>query len=176
MQKTAIIKKLPNGKYRLYSRKKDNDGKRKNLGTYDSRSEAEERERQINYFKHNVDDSKALDRETRMLLDLSDIAKYLEESGMVEKAEQVYIVMNTIDAVAPSRFDTNSENQGYVGGPNPIGGYSPFDIGVGQPNIDHAVRSNGLQGNTLLNGQNSSMTPIFSDSYFYTGYSQLDER
>ena len=40
MIKTAIIKKLKSGKYRLYSKKKDKDGNRKNLGTYDSLSGA----------------------------------------------------------------------------------------------------------------------------------------
>jgi RNA polymerase sigma factor (sigma-70 family) len=41
-----IIRKLDNGKYRLYS----HSGK--NLGTYDTRAGAEKRERQVQYFKH----------------------------------------------------------------------------------------------------------------------------
>ena len=49
--KTAYIKKLPNGKYRVYSQKG------KNLGTCDSLSEAEERLRQVEYFKHKKDSS-----------------------------------------------------------------------------------------------------------------------
>jgi len=37
-----MIRKLKSGKYRLYSRKKDpKTGKRKNLGTFDSRAAAE---------------------------------------------------------------------------------------------------------------------------------------
>ena len=52
-QLTETIEKLANGKFRLYSKKKDpKTGDRKNLGTYDSREAAEKRERQVNYFKH----------------------------------------------------------------------------------------------------------------------------
>jgi hypothetical protein len=46
-----MIRKLKSGKYRLYSRKKDpKTGKRRNLGTFDSRA-AEKHERDIQYFK-----------------------------------------------------------------------------------------------------------------------------
>jgi hypothetical protein len=44
--KEAIIKKLPNGKYRLYSHKG------KNLGTFDTHEGAEKHEREVNYFKN----------------------------------------------------------------------------------------------------------------------------
>ena len=48
----AMIRKLKSGKYRLYSRKKDpKTGKRKNLGTFDTREEAEKHERAVQYFK-----------------------------------------------------------------------------------------------------------------------------
>ncbi|HWP57604.1 MAG TPA: hypothetical protein VNL14_06945 [Candidatus Acidoferrales bacterium] len=46
-----MIRKLPSGKYRLYSRKKDRTGKRRNLGTFDTRAEAERHERAIQFFK-----------------------------------------------------------------------------------------------------------------------------
>ena len=43
-----MIRKLPNQrKWRVYSKTTG-----RNLGTYSSRKKAEERERQINYFKH----------------------------------------------------------------------------------------------------------------------------
>jgi hypothetical protein len=46
------IRKLKSGKYRLYSRKKDpKTGKRKNLGTFDTREEAEKHERAVQFFK-----------------------------------------------------------------------------------------------------------------------------
>ena len=49
-----MIRKLKSGKYRLYSRKKDpKTGKHKNLGTFDSREEAEKHERAVQYFKHH---------------------------------------------------------------------------------------------------------------------------
>jgi len=47
-----MIRKLKSGKYRLYSSKKDpKTGKRKNLGTFDSRAAAEKHERDVQYFK-----------------------------------------------------------------------------------------------------------------------------
>jgi hypothetical protein len=49
---SEMIRKLKSGKYRLYSRKKDpKTGKRKNLGTFDTREEAEKHERAVQYFK-----------------------------------------------------------------------------------------------------------------------------
>jgi hypothetical protein len=48
-----MIRKLSSGKYRLYWRKLDpNTGKRRNLGTFDTREKAEEHERAVQYFKH----------------------------------------------------------------------------------------------------------------------------
>jgi hypothetical protein len=49
-----MIRKLKSGKYRLYSRKKDpKTGKRKNLGTFNSRSAADKHERAVQYFKRH---------------------------------------------------------------------------------------------------------------------------
>jgi len=49
-----MIRKLKSGKYRLYSRKVDpKTGKRKNLGTFDTRQGAEKHERAVQYFKRN---------------------------------------------------------------------------------------------------------------------------
>ena len=48
-----MIRKLKSGEYRLYSRKKDQKtGKRKNLGTFNTREAAEKHERAVQYFKH----------------------------------------------------------------------------------------------------------------------------
>ena len=48
-----MIRKLKSGKYRLYSAKKDvKTGKRRNLGTFDTRAQAEKHERAVQYFKH----------------------------------------------------------------------------------------------------------------------------
>ena len=48
----AMIRKLKSGKYRLYSRKKDpKTGKRRNLGTFDSKEAAQKHERDVQYFK-----------------------------------------------------------------------------------------------------------------------------
>ena len=48
-----MIRKLSSGKYRLYSRKKDARGKRKNLGTFASLAAAERHERAVQYFKRH---------------------------------------------------------------------------------------------------------------------------
>jgi hypothetical protein len=47
-----MIRKLPTGGYRLYSRKKDpKTGRRKNLGTFKSRAAAQKHERAVQFFK-----------------------------------------------------------------------------------------------------------------------------
>ncbi len=47
-----MIRKLSSGKYRLYSRKKDpKTGRRRNLGTFATRQEAEKHERAVQFFK-----------------------------------------------------------------------------------------------------------------------------
>lgn len=49
-----MIRKLPSGRYRLYSRKKNlKTGKRRNLGTFSSRAAALQHERAIQYFKRH---------------------------------------------------------------------------------------------------------------------------
>ena len=47
-----MIRKLPSGGFRLYSRKKDSKtGRRRNLGTFKTRSAAERHERAVQFFK-----------------------------------------------------------------------------------------------------------------------------
>jgi hypothetical protein len=47
-----VIRKLPSGKYRLYSRKIDpKTGHRRNLGTFSTRAGAEKHERAVQFFK-----------------------------------------------------------------------------------------------------------------------------
>jgi len=47
-----MIRKLPSGGYRLYSRKKNpKTGKRKNLGTFTSLAAAKKHERAVQFFK-----------------------------------------------------------------------------------------------------------------------------
>jgi hypothetical protein len=48
-----VIRKLPSGQFRLYSRKVDaRTGRRRNLGTFRTRAAAEKHERAVQYFKH----------------------------------------------------------------------------------------------------------------------------
>ncbi|HEY5982421.1 MAG TPA: hypothetical protein VIU38_03045 [Anaerolineales bacterium] len=47
-----MIRKLKNGQYRLYSKKKNpKTGKRRNLGTFSTRAAALKHERQVEFFK-----------------------------------------------------------------------------------------------------------------------------
>ena len=47
-----MIRKLKDGRYRLYSKQKDpKTGRRRNLGTFASRGAAEKHERAVQYFK-----------------------------------------------------------------------------------------------------------------------------
>jgi hypothetical protein len=47
-----MIRKLPNGEFRLYSRKPDSKtGRRRNLGTFRTREAAEKHERAVQFFK-----------------------------------------------------------------------------------------------------------------------------
>lgn len=49
-----MIRKLKDGKYRLCSRKKDEKtGKRRNLGTFETREAAEQHQRDVQYFKRH---------------------------------------------------------------------------------------------------------------------------
>jgi hypothetical protein len=48
-----MIRKLKSGGYRLYSRKVDpQTGKRRNLGTFETRDEAVRHEQAVQFFKH----------------------------------------------------------------------------------------------------------------------------
>jgi hypothetical protein len=117
MNKYAIIKKLPGtSKYRLYSKKKDSKGKRRNLGTFESLSAAKKREKQIQFFKlrnQHADDG-VLDGDDKTLQELSDLAVYLEEAGYVDEAEELYGTMDCLDptlALIPDN-QLNAENEG----------------------------------------------------------------
>ena len=47
-----MIRKLKSGEYRLYSRKLNpKPGKRRNLGTFQTRAAAEKHEREVQFFK-----------------------------------------------------------------------------------------------------------------------------
>jgi hypothetical protein len=49
-----MIEKLKSGKYRLYSRKVNSKtGKRRNLGTFDTKEQAMKHEREVQYFKRH---------------------------------------------------------------------------------------------------------------------------
>jgi hypothetical protein len=49
-----MIRKTKSGQFRIYSRKKDaKTGKRRNLGTFATREQAQQHEREVQYFKHH---------------------------------------------------------------------------------------------------------------------------
>lgn len=50
-----MIRKLKDGQYRLYSKKKDpKTGKRRNLGTFRTRAAAEKHEKAVQFFKRRA--------------------------------------------------------------------------------------------------------------------------
>jgi len=50
----AMIRKLKSGEYRLYSRKiNPRTGRRRNLGTFSTKTAAQKREREVQYFKRH---------------------------------------------------------------------------------------------------------------------------
>jgi hypothetical protein len=50
----SMIRKLPSGEFRLYSRKKNpKTGRRRNLGTFKTREGAEKHERAVQFFKRH---------------------------------------------------------------------------------------------------------------------------
>jgi hypothetical protein len=54
LKEPAMIRKLATGEYRLYSRKIDpKTGKRRNLGTFATREQAQKHEREVQYFKRH---------------------------------------------------------------------------------------------------------------------------
>ncbi len=48
-----MIRKLKSGQYRLYSKKKDKSGRRKNLGTFKSLAAAKKHEKAVQFFKRH---------------------------------------------------------------------------------------------------------------------------
>lgn len=50
-----MIRKLKDGRYRLYSLKRDpKTGQRRNLGTFPTRAAAEKHEREVEFFKRRA--------------------------------------------------------------------------------------------------------------------------
>lgn len=49
----GMIRKLKSGQFRLYSKKKDASGKRRNLGTFSTQEAAKQHEREVQYFKRH---------------------------------------------------------------------------------------------------------------------------
>jgi DnaJ-domain-containing protein 1 len=141
MNKIAIIKKLKGqNKWRLYSKTKGRDGKRRNLGTYDSLAKCKEREEQIQFFKgqHN-EDQYTDDKHGKTLEDLSRIATYLEDAGFISSAQELYDIMDAIDGSLDDSCDDIPDAQLNPGNINHTDAvwsdreYSPIDMaGVGQ--------------------------------------------
>lgn len=130
--KIAIIRKV-NGKYHLYSKKKNpKTGKRRLLGKSDSLAGIKKRERAIQFFKYHADDM-VHDKETKALHTISTIGQFLEEAGFIDRAQSLYDTMDLIDGSlaetdAAADFipaaQSNPENQNYQGGDGIAGGYT----------------------------------------------------
>lgn len=93
MVKTARIRKLPDGKYRVLSEKG------KNLGTYPSKSQAVKRLRQVEYFKHH--DSHSNDD----YIDLTDIDDFSYSAVVRKIREKAPKQINKFLEIFKSEFD-----------------------------------------------------------------------
>jgi hypothetical protein len=131
LTKIAIIKKLPNGKYRLYSRKKDKNGKRRNLGTYDSLAAVKKREKAVQYFKHHAKDGATEDHQTKTLGRLSNIATFLEEAGFIDASDKVYDAMDCIDPGFKTDYMLDFNCNRVDNQVNTDGGYGTVDGRIG---------------------------------------------
>jgi hypothetical protein len=98
IDKLAFIRKLPNGKYKVISEKG------KNLGVYDSRSGAEKRLRQIEYFKHK-DNNSADD-----FIDLTNIDDFSLSSIMRELNKQDRELALEFLSLYKHNFDKNKDD------------------------------------------------------------------
>lgn len=97
INKCAIVRKIGPKKYRLYSKQKGPDGKRKNLGTSTSLEGIKEREKEVQTFKHMADDGKTESKCDKVLNLMSDMAGYLEEAGFMDASQNVYDAMFAVD-------------------------------------------------------------------------------
>ena len=86
------IRKLPNGKYRLYSKKTN-----KNLGTFDSKSAAEKHEKAVQYFKHKgvtekiaYEPNKPLPENRKVRSDKSDKSDKSDDESSIQKDPELY--------------------------------------------------------------------------------------
>ncbi len=96
MVKISYIRKLKNGKYRVFSRVG------KNLGTYDSRKEAQKRLKQVEYFKHLK--KKASENK----IDLSDIENFAYSAVMRQINKQLdKEACFTFASIYKKKFDKN---------------------------------------------------------------------
>ncbi|MFA5023475.1 MAG: hypothetical protein WC523_00760 [Patescibacteria group bacterium] len=156
--KTSILKKLPSGKYRLYSKKKGPDGKRRNLGTFDSLSAAKKHEADVHFFKAHNEDGEVDDFHTKTLNRLSNIATFLDEIGFKEPSDKIYAAMDSIDGSLDSDDEdyivdmfVNTDNQTNVGGPRGEPGCGPvYDGSAGSSPSLFSVDSPSLVGREIL--------------------------
>ncbi len=75
-----MIRKLKSGQYRLYSRKVDpKTGKRRNLGTFNTREEAERHERAVQFFKRRFTDRTNRSRSATTTLSIPRMAERVLE-------------------------------------------------------------------------------------------------
>lgn len=83
LKKIAFVRHLPNGKWRVVSRKG------KNLGTYDTEEEAKKRLGQVEFFKHQgADDQLANDEKEIDLTDVDELAYSAVVRKLREKAKE----------------------------------------------------------------------------------------
>lgn len=89
MIRYAYIKKLPNGKYRVYSEKG------KHMGTYDSMTAAKKRLQQIEFFK----------RKSNFIEDLTTISDNLDQRGLLYEANMIDDIIKQAVEMSPEEYE-----------------------------------------------------------------------
>lgn len=102
--KLAYIRKLPNGKYRVYSKKG------KNLGTYPSESKAKERLKQVEFFKKKASEGRKVDLSKLDKLTYSSVMRELVKLDQSDWIEFVKLYKKKFDKYVldgESNFEDN---------------------------------------------------------------------
>jgi len=108
LEKVAIIRKLPNGKYRVLSHKG------RNLGTYDSKDKAKKRLQQVEFFKHDL--NRAEDKKEIDLTKVEDFS-YSAMMRQIRKQcdqEQVRLFLEIYHSLFEKAVKNNLENPPHV--------------------------------------------------------------
>ena len=102
--KNSFIRKLPNGKYRVVSRKG------KNLGTYKTKEEAKNRLRAVEFFKHKKASNNTIDLSDLEDLSYSAIMRVLRKNADYEITSSFLSIYKQIfDSLVKNEMDNPAD-------------------------------------------------------------------